>query len=83
MYRMSSKGKSISFCVFSALLDGQVKVGATKRVQEHNQRVKRQQKVAPVSHHKEEQGSLFTDADFEAVSKMYFVNSQKVVFKDD
>jgi hypothetical protein len=59
-----------------------VKVGVTKRVQEHNQRVKRQQKVAPVSHHKEE-GSLFTDADFESVSKMYFVNSQKVVFKDD
>jgi hypothetical protein len=33
--------------------------------------------------HKEEEGNLFTDADFEAVSKIYFVNSQIVVFKDD
>jgi len=61
-----------------------VKVAATQKVQEHNQRVKRQQKVEAVSSKsREEEGSLFTDADFEAVSKMHFVHSQKVVFKDD
>ena len=67
--------------LFSALLDQQVKVASTTKVQDHNLRHKRQQKFDPVN--KKQEGSLFTDEDFEAVSKMHFVNSQKVVFKDD
>lgn len=69
-----------------AMLDGQVKVAATKKAQDHNRRVKRQQDMEKPSSDMKKQkagGSLFTDADFEAVSKMHFVNSQKVVFKDD
>jgi hypothetical protein len=69
------------FFFFSALLDQQATVATTKKVQDHNLRQKRQEKFALCK--KKPEGSIFTDEDFEAVSKMHFVNSQKVVFKDD
>lgn len=66
-----------------ALLDQQATIATTKKIQEHNMRHKRHQKLDTAKKKKEPEGSLFTDEDFEAVSRMHFVNSQKVVFKDE
>merc|ERR1711915_702424 len=63
------------------LLDGLVDV-KTSRAQEHMRRRKRQEEAKTVDK-VVEAGSIFSEADFEAISRLHFVNSQKAVIVDE
>lgn len=51
------------------------------RIIKNVEKIKRQSKPDIVD--QKEEGSLFTDADFDVVSRLHFVNSKKAVVVDD
>lgn len=62
------------------LMDSNVHVKSDKIIQ-HNQKLKRQAK--PEVAEDSASGSVFTDEDFDIISKLHFVNSKKAVFVED
>ena len=65
--------------IFSGLIDDNVYI-ATDRIVEHTRKIKRQTKPdASSASDDAASGSIFTDEDFEVVSKLHFVNSKKAV----
>merc|ERR1712110_1026789 len=61
------------------LIDDNVYI-ATDRIVEHTRKIKRQTKPdASSASDDAASGSIFTDEDFEVVSKLHFVNSKKAV----
>jgi len=65
---------------YLSMLDKTVSMNSEKLIH-HNLKSKRQVNVEPET--KQEESSIFTDEDFEVVSKLHFINSRKAVIVDD
>jgi len=65
---------------YLSMLDKTVSMDSEKLIQ-HNLKSKRQLKVEQETEQKE--SSIFTDEDFEVISKLHFIHSRKAVIVDD